>query len=188
MRETLPLWNLYKTLLLIIIVAGPIYWLMFTTDGKRRTDTMVLWLSGGESIEVNFKALDHHFNEQNWKTIYPDLDWQCKDTRDSLGKRVCFSKIASYNGIPSSYLSVFFNTTGTNAVKLGYRDQYHDEIGEDLLYQLGQPISVTDPVQSSPDLYQWRTQHGQLLLKKSLLRGEEPVLIWLANTYSPASG
>ena len=188
MRETQSLWKLYKTLLLIVIVAGPIYWLMFTTDGKRRTDTVVLWLSGGESIEVNFRALDRHFDKHDWKTIYPDLDWQCKDTQSRLGKHVCFSEIASYNGIPSSYLSVFFNETGTSAVKLGYRDQYHDEIGEDLLYQLGQPVSVTDPAQGKPDIYQWRTENGQLLLKRSLIRGEEPVLIWLANTYNPAPG
>ena len=33
-RETLAMSKLYKTLLLLAVVVGPIYWLMFTDDGK----------------------------------------------------------------------------------------------------------------------------------------------------------
>jgi hypothetical protein len=184
MRETIPLWKLYKTLILIAIVVLPIYWLTFTTDGKRRTDTMVLWLAGGESIDVNFKELDRHFVEIDWKTIYPDLEWQCKPTESSFGNKLCFSEIASYNGVPASYISIFFNEAGTSAVKLGYRDQYHGEIGDDLLLQLGQPEGITSSQNNNPEIYHWQTGKGQVLLKRTLQRGEEPVLIWLAENFS----
>lgn len=177
MRETLPLLKLYKTLIIIGIVVGPIYWLMFTSDGKLRTDSMVLWLAGGESIDLNLKALDGQYREDEWRQIYPDLSWNCKSTESSLGNQVCYAEIASYNRVPSSYLSVFFKYGRTSALKLVYRDQYHKEIGEDLLTQLGQPDT---PTQANKGVIQWTTLYGVVLLKEELQRGEEPVLIWLA--------
>jgi hypothetical protein len=183
MRETLSINKLYKTLLIIVIVVGPIYWLMFTTDGKRRTDTMMLWLFSGESIEINFQVLDSHYHENDWMKVYPDLSWQCKDTESSFGSRVCFSAISSYNGIPANYLSVFFSSEWTSAVKLGYRDQYHSDLGDDLLFQLGQPDNASNSgasLASAEGIFIWSTPHGQVFLKQSLQRGEEPVLLWLA--------
>lgn len=184
-RETLSINKLYKTLFFLALVAGPIYWLMFTEDGKRRTDTMVLWLFGGESIDINFAVLDPHFREDDWRSVYPELVWQCKDTQSSFGDRVCFSEIASYNGIPSQYLSVFFTGSMTSAVKLGYRDQYHSEIGKDLLTQLGRPdnadVAYAENASTSPVL-QWTTEFGRVLLKQQLDRGEEPAMLWLAST------
>ncbi len=185
MRETLSINKLYKTLLLILIVVGPIYWLMFTTDGKRRTDTMMLWLFSGESIELNLDVLDSQFSEQDWITVYPDVDWQCKASQSSFGQRVCFSEIASYNGIPASYLSVFFDDeSATRSVKLVYRNQYHSDIGEDLQYQLGSPMSndTTDAaINASDQILRWKTAAGQVFIKQTLQRDEEPVLLWLAD-------
>ena len=182
-ENTLSINKLYKTLLLILIVAGPIYWLMFTTDGKRRTDTAMLWLFSGESIEINFEALDRHFTEDNWKAVYPGLEWQCKSSASPFGERLCFSDIASYNGIPSQYLSVFFDGPYTKTVKLVYRDQYHTDMGEDLVHQLGKPANANVPYAdnaSSDEVLQWQTDSGRILLKQSLGRGEEPVMLWLS--------
>jgi hypothetical protein len=179
-RETAPIAKLYKTLVFIGIVVGPIYWLMFTDDGKRRTDTMVLWLAGGQTIEMNFKALDSHYKPEDWQRVYDHVEWQCQDSNSSLGNRLCYAEIASYNGIPSNYLSVFFQNNVTNAVKLAYRDQYHNEIGRDLVEQLGKPVTSQAGNDPNNHVLQWQTRYGQVLLKKSLQRGEEPVLIWLA--------
>jgi hypothetical protein len=181
-RETLPIIKLYKTLIFIGIVVGPIYWLMFTDDGKRRTDTMVLWLAGGTSIDLNFKVLDDHYQPDDWKHVYPRVEWHCKDTRSSLGSHLCHAEIASYNGIPSKYLSVFFDQERTSAVKLVYRDQYHNEIGRDLIEQLGKPdvSGVADGnSRSDANILQWQTQNGLVLLKKTLERGEEATLMWI---------
>jgi len=178
-REAAPIMKLYKTLIFIGMVVGPIYWLMFTDDGTRRTDTMVLWLAGGQLIDLNFKALDSHFKPADWKRVYPDADWQCKETRSSLGDSLCYAEIASYNGIPSNYLSVFFYNEITTAVKLAYRDQYHNEIGRDLVEQLGKPSVKNQPDNSS--ILQWETDSGLILLKKTLKRGEDATLIWIAH-------
>lgn len=184
MRETLSINKLYKNLIFIVIVVGPIYWFMFTTDGKRRTDTVMLWLFGGESIELNFDALDYRYKLSEWKKVYPDLDWQCKESNSSFGNNLCYSDIASYNGIPSRYLSVFFENEYTSAIKLGYRDQYHKDMGEDLIHQLGQPKNATPlgkKVESSDKILEWKTPGGSVLLKQDLKRSEEPVLLWLAD-------
>ena len=80
-------------------------------------------------------------------------------------------------------MSVFFSNQFTSAVKLGYRDQYHSDIGDDLLFQLGQPdnsMTPGSPRSTLDDIFQWKTTKGQVLLKKDLEQGEEPVLLWLA--------
>lgn len=184
MRETLPLLKLYKTLIILAIVIGPIYWLMFTDDGKRRTDTMVLWLFGGDSIDINFAVLDTGFREADWKAVYKDLEWRCKNSNSAFGDRLCFAEIASYNGVPAQYISVFFNQSGSSAVKLVYRDQYHQQIGQDLFTQLGQPQSPVnkDKVQVDQSVLQWQTANGAVLIKKDLKQGEEPVLMWLSRS------
>ena len=183
MRETLAMNKLYKTLLLIAIVAGPIYWLMFTDDGKRRTDNMVLWLAGGETVDINFAALDSHFTEDDWKNIYPELEWQCQVSQSPFGERICFAEIAAYNGIPANYLSVFFNGRKTSTIKISYRDQYHRDVGQDLLTQIGQPQIGAEQT----EVLQWITPFGRILLKKELDRGEEPSLFWLAGEANPQS-
>ena len=182
-ENTLSINKLYKTLLLIVIVAGPIYWLMFTDDGKKRTDTAMLWLFSGESIDVNFAALDTQFREEDWKKVYPELDWQCQASQSPFGDRLCFSDIASYNGIPASYVSVFFNGPLTSAVKLVYRDQYHSDMGADLSHQMGPPANANIPYNenaSTDAVLQWNTDFGRVMIKQTLKRGEEPVMLWLA--------
>ena len=182
-HETLSINKLYKTLMILVIVIGPIYWLMFTNDGKRRTDTVVLWLAGGEAVDINFAVLDPQFREEDWKSVYPNLDWQCQASRSPFGERICYADVAVYNGIPSNYLSVFFNGPLTSTVKLVYRDQYHSDIGQDLLTQLGRPANADLPYAedaSSDPVLQWHTEFGRVVLKQTLQRGEEPVMLWLA--------
>ena len=184
-RETMPIVRLYKTLVFIGIVVGPIYWLMFTDDGKRRTDTMVLWLAGGATIELNLQALDSNFRPADWQNVYDHVEWQCKDIASPYGNQLCEGEIASYNTIPANDLKVFFSNGVTNYVELGYRDQYHNEMGRDLIEQLGKPAVVPVDRKGSMHVLQWQTKHGFVLLKQELERGESPILIWRAHT--PAS-
>ena len=184
-RETMPIVRLYKTLVFIGIVVGPIYWLMFTDDGKRRTDTMVLWLAGGATIELNLQALDSNFRPADWRSVYDHVEWQCKDIESPYGNQLCYGEIASYNTIPANDLKVFFNDGVTSHVELGYRDQYHHEIYRDLREQLGKPLTARARDETNNNILEWKTEHGIVLLKQTLERGEHPVLIWLART--PAS-
>jgi hypothetical protein len=183
-RETLEMSKLYKTLFFLAIVVGPIYWLMFTDDGKRRTDMMVLWLAGGATIDLNFRVLESAFSERDWKEVYNDLDWTCVANSSSLGEKHCTTEIASYNGIPSNYLMVYFTGDRTSAIKLGYRDQYHSDIGNDLVQQLGQPLNLEDTRQ---EILFWNAGDGRLFLKRILQRSEDPVLLWVSAALQSAS-
>ncbi len=178
-RETIPINKLYKTLFFIALIVGPIYWLMFTPDGTRRTDSIVLWLAGDTPIDLNFKILDDRFRVKDWKLVYPDVEWQCSETRSSaLGEFFCYGEIATYNGIPSRYISVFFIDGVTSAVKLVYRDQYHSEIGRDLTEQLGK-ATLSAGAGEREQVLQWHTGTGVVLLSVELARGEEGTLMWL---------
>lgn len=174
--------KIYKTIILIAMICGPLWWLMATDDGMRRTDTLILWLSGGDPININFKALDKNYTTDEWRKVYEDIPWECTPQKSSWGDEVCIAEISSYNGIPSRYISVYFGNNHISGVKLVYRNQYHDELGAELQYQLGRPQLVRgndENTSEQPTLLQWQTDGGAVLIKQQLASGEEEAsLIW----------
>ncbi len=175
--------KLYKRLLLIAIVVGPIWWLVFTEDGQRRSDMVLISLFGGEPLYLNLKLLDNRVSEPEIMELYPDIRWQCQDQKTAFGEHHCFGKIGSFNNLPADYATIFFRNGGINAVKVGYRRNYHTQLGLDLKRQLGPPLQqVTASAEvPEPDLIvQWRTDHGFIITKKRLDRGEEAALLWLS--------
>jgi hypothetical protein len=179
----MPMFKIYKTFIIIAIVVAPIYWLMITEDGKRRTDTLLLWITGGDPININFEVLDDRYSVQDWQQVYEDIDWQCKEQASAWGDEICYSEVSSYNGIPARYVSVFFAEGYSSALKLVYRNQYHAQLGAELLNQLGKPEPVSAGPGDAPDsnsILRWQTDHGMLLLKQQLDSGEEEAsLLWL---------
>lgn len=171
--------SFHKRLFLVIIVVAPMYWLLFTEDGKRRSDTLILWLAGGDPIDINFKVLDNQYSVADWQKVFSDIDWSCKDEQTFFGDQYCYSEISSYNGIPAKYLTVFFKDSHVNAVKLVYRNQYHQQLGKDLYQQLGTPLHQQHESEEN-DMLQWHTDHGTVMLKTELKPNEQASLIWLS--------
>jgi len=175
--------TLYKKLLLLALVFGPIVWLMFTDDGQRRTDTMVLWLFGEKEIKMDLQLLDQRFSEAELKQVYPDLEWQCQNRATAYGDRVCVSRIGVFNGIPARYITFFFQQEGLTALKLHYRRPNHTQLQDLLRRQLGQPELEPRASPSAPtadETLRWRTPYGMLIMKRELLNADEPALFWLA--------
>jgi hypothetical protein len=174
--------SLYKRLIAFLVVIGPIYWLVFTEDGQRRTDTVVLYLWGEDEIKFNLQALDNRFTEAELREVFPHIDWQCQDSITELGNRVCASKIGIYNGIPAHYITIFFRDRWINGLKVSYRRIYHNQLLQQLLQQLGQPVQEdTDPTLAgdSETILRWDTNRGNVVLKQVLGEGVEPALLWL---------
>ncbi len=174
--------TLYKRLLAFLIVIGPIYWLIFTEDGQRRTDSVVLFLWGEDEIKFNLEALDDRFTESELKEVYPDIEWKCQDVDNDFGNRLCAARIGVYNGIPSHYIAAFFHDQWINGVKVGYRRNYHDQVIQQLLQQLGEPVRENSDATEQSDtntILRWDTGRGNVILKKVLAKEEDPVLVWL---------
>lgn len=171
----------HKTLFALAAVLGPLYWLTLTADGQRRVDSVLLRLSGKPAIAFNLKALDNRLTEAELKQVFPDQDWQCTDQPGPFGQRLCASSIGTFNSLPARYLTVFFVDDRASAVKLAYRNIYHDQLLQQLIQQLGQPQLDTPGTAPGKAVLRWRTDHGMVILKQQLLEGEEPALLWLGS-------
>ncbi len=169
----------HKRFFLVLIVIAPMYWLIFTDDGRRRSDTLILWLAGGDPIDLNFRVLDNRYSMEDWKKVFADIEWNCVDQKTALGDQYCFSEISSYNGVPARYLTAFFRDSHVNAVKLVYRNQYHQQLGADLHQQLGTPL-LQSHESADNDMLQWHTDYGMVMVKTELTPEEEASLIWLS--------
>jgi len=180
--------KLYKRLLAILLVVGPFYWLVFTEDGQRRTDSVMLRLSGEKEISLNLKALDDRFTEEELRKVFPDIEWQCQDQASDFGNRLCASRIGVYNGIPSRFIAAYFRDGRINGVKLVYRPNYHEQLLQQLLQQLGQPQIESRQATDGPrpdSILRWDTGNGTVLLKQQLAQQEEPALMWINPNSSP---
>jgi hypothetical protein len=77
----------YKRFLIFFIVIGPIFWLVFTEDGQRRTDIVLLTLWGEDELALNMSALNNQVSEEDLKKVFADITWACKDELSSFGNR-----------------------------------------------------------------------------------------------------
>jgi hypothetical protein len=178
---------LYKRLIAFLVVIGPIYWLVFTEDGQRRTDSVVLYLWGEDEINFNLEALDEHFTENELHQVYPDIAWQCQENKTIFGNRLCTSKIGIYNGIPAHYITVFFHDQRINGVKIAYRRIYHEQVTQQLLLQMGDPAQESGTSSTGSDnetVLRWDTSRGNVILKKVLRDEDDASLFWLPHPSS----
>lgn len=179
----MPRKKIHKTLLVLILVLVPPYFLVFTDEGSRITDNVVLWLFGEEAIKLDFKALDSGYSSDDIKAVFPELSWTCGDEQSVFGDSYCSAAVGSVNDYPSRRLSAFFHGDRIRALKILYRERYHDQLLGHLIVQLGQPANVEDAIKSTPDtapVLEWDTGEGMVVMKKELGPDDEPSLFWLA--------
>ena len=79
---------LYKRLMLLLIVIGPFFWLVFTTDGQRRVDLVLLSLwRGGAAMDVAFAKLREDARESDLRGSFPDVPLSCDAVHPGRGIR-----------------------------------------------------------------------------------------------------
>ena len=167
--------SLYKKLMLLIIVIGPIYWLMFTEDGQRRTDLVVLNLAGNPGVELRLDILASAASEEQIRKFLPDVEWQCRNDATPFGERTCVSPISGFNDTPAHYMTLYFEQDALQAMKVVYRRAYHKWLGSQLGHILGGPPTIESGVA------QWNTGKGLVLMQEQLSETrEEPTLMWLS--------
>ncbi|MEW8082576.1 MAG: hypothetical protein AB2791_12210 [Candidatus Thiodiazotropha endolucinida] len=182
--------SFYKRFLVFFIVIGPIFWLVFTEDGQRRTDIVLLTLWGEDEIALNLEALDNQISEEDLKQVFPDIIWTCKDELSGFGNRLCAARIGIYNDIPAHYATIFFHDSWINGVKIGYRGDYHELLKQQLWQQLGAPANRNPQIpviQGMESVIHWVTKSGNVILKESLKEDDEAALFWLSFSIIPPS-
>lgn len=200
---------LAKNILLFLVVIGPMFWLIGTEDGRRRTDILMLEVFGGTSINMRLESLSSTATEDDFKNNFPDLDFNCQNTVTPYGDRVCNAEIAGLNGIPSEYLSLFFYDQQLQAMKVVYRRGYHNRTFDLMRAIFGEPLdhpsnkkdgdakaeSVPEvpgtenkaaaqaaPAAPSNPIERWRTDGGLIIFHRPKVSiQEEPAILWVSD-------
>jgi hypothetical protein len=176
--------KLHKTLLALVLVMIPPYFLVFTEEGNRVSDNVMLWLFGRENFEFNLKQADTAYTEAQIKKVFPDIDWRCGAVESQFGQYACNAVIGSFNGLPANRVVLYFVHDHLNAAQIDYRAQYHNALLTQLLDSLGQPINATEAASDAPDadpVVQWQTGKGLVVLKKTIRESDQPALFWLGS-------
>jgi len=172
----------YKKSLMLVIVLGPIVWLVFTGDGQRRTDLAMLYLFGKGELDLAVEKLHSGMTETQFRGLFPDLALACDQGANPFGDRLCRAEIGAFSAIPSRAFTLFLQGTGLRAAKLTYRRAYHGTLRQQLTRRLGQPDrrSLPGPVDIAGPLT-WAVDDGLLLLPRQEPKSDqEAALIWLS--------
>lgn len=182
---------LFKRVLALLVVLGPAYWLIMTEDGQRRSDAFMLQLFGHEVIDFNLAELDPGVTREDLtQSVFPEVPWQCGEQATKYGNRLCSAKLGAFNGIPSQYITLYFVSEQINALKLVYRERYHEQMVAQLRRLLGEPASGSGSLEQSSqprpgEFIEWRTDYGMVVVKRELAAEEEPAMLWLARRSAP---
>ncbi|MGV6827707.1 MAG: hypothetical protein ACWA5Q_12105 [bacterium] len=167
---------LYKRGMLVVMVVGPLWWLMLTDDGRHRADLVLMTLFGKPSLDLNLNVLDSSYNEPELRELFPDLDWHCGETQSPLGERYCGSELGAFNGLPARFASFHFHNDKLNAFQVGYRKAYHEHLLT-MLNGLGDRQHTLDK-----GVHRWRDLQGVFALPSEPLVPEDHTLIWVAGS------
>lgn len=180
----MPLNPLYKKLLLILAVMGPMLWLLFTEDGHRHTDLLLLKLTGDPELNLDLHKLSPRVNEAEFRSQFPDLDLHCQDRPGPFGNRTCVAEIRAFNGVPARYASLFLDGNDIRAVKISYRRPYHQSLLEQLRHNLGAAQETSDGTAATADdseVLTWSTAEGLVVVSRDRVDlRDEPALFWLS--------
>ncbi|MGB5834626.1 MAG: hypothetical protein WBG92_21930, partial [Thiohalocapsa sp.] len=130
----------YKLILSLALIAGPFTWLMFTEDGKRRSDLFILHVFGAPSFNIAYDRLNPDVTEADIHEQFPKVEFKCIDQKTGFGERVCVAEIASFNGMPARSAALFYDDDTLNALQLDYRARYHETLVTGLRNGLGAPL------------------------------------------------
>jgi hypothetical protein len=175
--------SFHKSLFLVLMVLAPLWWLTMTEDGQQRADAVLLRLLGDKPFDLKIEALDGRLTEAELQKVYDELPWRCQDAATNFGNRVCTSRVGTYNSLPSRLVSFYFGNGTLRAFKLNYRENYHVQLGSQLIKQLGQPnmpVAISGEALPPENILQWQSDHGTVILKENLDKGEEAAMLWLA--------
>jgi len=180
---------LYKRLLLLLIVLGPFFWLVFTADGQRRTDLVLISLfNDSETMDIAFARLQESAREEDFRASFPDIRLVCEDKHTHFGNRVCASAIAAFNGTPASSARLYFHDQRLAAAKLVYQRAHQNHVLEQLQRELGPPVTAGEGLPNDA-VRLWHTEHGSVLVNIAPPRpGDEPAVLWLSNRYLQEQG
>ncbi len=176
--------KLHTTLLALLLVFVPPYFLVFTDEGNRVSDNVVLWLFGHESLQLNLKEADRSFTQSQIESIFPDLQWQCGAHESPFGNTACNASIGNFNDLPAHRVVMYFVEEHLNAMQISYRAQYHNALLQHLLETLGQPDNAQAATMDTPSadgVLQWNTGNGLVVLKKTIRESDQPALMWLGS-------
>ena len=169
--------RLYKTILALTVVIGPFSWLMFTEDGQRRADLMILAFKDSPFIEMRLDTLASSATESQVREFLPDVVWQCQNNRTPFGERNCVTPIGAFNDTPAHYVVMYFENDALQAMKIVYRGRYHDYLLSLTETMLGEPAAQSG-------VLEWKTDRGVVVMQERVSRNEaEPSLFWMAADY-----
>lgn len=172
---------LYKRLMLVVMVVGPFWWLVFTVDGQRRTDLLILeYLNGEASLNLALHQVTGATTLADLRGNFPDLDLQCERRATSFGDRLCAARIGAFNQTPAHIATFYWAGSQLTAVQAVYRGRYHEHMTSRISYDLGVPEQLAAETAGDTPLLRWQTEYGAVITPASVPKSmKQPSVFWI---------
>lgn len=132
-------------------------------------------LTGRKPIEIDLASLSRAETREPLLARFPAHEFACDSDPSGLGKTLCWTEIASFNGLDARYLAFFFGAEGElTAFKLAAYAREHEAIGERFSADFGAP-------RDGGAFLAWPTGGGVLTLAKQPPEGSEATVLWVSD-------
>ncbi len=165
--------------ILYTLILAPLAWFTFTAEGQRYTDLFMLRMFGASAIEMQLAQVGPHVGEKALIDALTNVNFTCRDNATPYGQRTCHARVASFNGVPSSYITLFFANGGLTGLKLAYHARYHQDLIDNLNGALG-PAQSSPTAESQPKILHWPTAYGMAMLPEAQPPEAGAEMLWLA--------
>lgn len=173
----------YKTLLALAAVAGPLYWLLLTADGQRRTDLALMYLLDRPAFDAALDRFSPRLTESHLRERFPGLDLRCGAVPNPFGDRLCTAVLGSFNQYPARGLTLYFGGDALAAVKVLYQPAYRGALRAWVERRPGRVRADGGPLppRVQGGVASWPVAEGLLVMHDGPLAGsDEAALFWLA--------
>jgi hypothetical protein len=169
---------LYKNLLLLAMVLGPLYWLILTEDGQIRTDVVLLTLFGKPELNLTIERLNSDLTEAQLRALFPDLTLDCEAVETPFGDRACRVEIGIFNSVPARAFTLFLEDDQVRAARVDYRPRSQGALESQFRHRLGVP-GQRDA--AHPETQTWQAEDGLVLMPATKpADNSQAALFWLS--------
>jgi hypothetical protein len=131
-------------------------------------------------INIDLASLSTKMSENDLKSKYPAVNWDCGAENPELADRYCLCNVKKINEIESIRASFFFKKDSLCAVNIYTRQDGHNEFSQMFSKEFGDPKDLGQTDSSLNGWYMWYLKDGLIMSENAPVKNGIYCLNWIS--------
>lgn len=150
-------------ILLAVLALAAAAWFLRNYSGQAR-EYQLYFSDDRPAVHLRYEELSGDWTEQTLQARFPKRDIRCyTDSSHGMGDRACALDVFKNGGVPTLFISFFFDKGHLNAASFNIPWWAHNDALDNLVATYGQPYAEQDQAHSGVRLIGWKLPSGAAL-------------------------